>query len=241
VTVVTAITEHLAQLQRRIAGAASVAGRDPASVTVVAVSKGHPPSAIAAARAAGLTHFGENYLKEALPKLDAAGRDAVWHFIGRIQSNKTRAIAGHFAWAQTLVDRRIAERLSAQRPFHAPPLAVLLQVQPTDAPGRDGCPADEVPALAACVAGLPRLVLRGLMLVPKAGLPVDALQAEYERIARLAAMLRRQGHGELDTLSLGMSDDLEIAIAAGSTMIRVGTALFGPRPPARSTYGGADG
>lgn len=206
-------------------------------MTLVAVSKGHPAAAVREALAAGLGHFGENYLQEALPKIAAAGRDAVWHFIGRIQSNKTREIAMNFAWAQTVASARIAERLSAQRPHHGEPLQVCIQLEPVspgpagDAGGesRTGCPRGEVAALAALVAGLPRIRLRGLMLLPNAGLDVETLRVEYRGARGVLDDLNAHGH-QLDTLSMGMSDDFEIAIGEGSTMIRVGTALFGERP-----------
>jgi len=235
--VVTGITEHLGEIRARIARATiGDPGASGRQVTLVAVSKGHPPSAVREALAAGVTDFGENYLQEALPKIGAVGRDAVWHFIGRIQSNKTREIARHFAWAQTVTSARIAERLAAQRPPHGPPLQVCIQVAPgglpAGAPGieaRAGCPRDEVPALAAVIAGLPRLQLRGLMVLPHAGLDDAALRMEYRSARELLAALNARGH-QLDTLSMGMSDDLELAIAEGSTMVRIGTALFGKRP-----------
>ena len=238
----TGITDHLAEIRARMAGAMTTAvattGRPAAAVTLVAVSKGHPLAAVHDAMAAGLRDFGENYLQEALPKMAANSRDAVWHFIGRIQANKTREIAINFDWAQTGTSARIAERLSAQRPHHGEPLQVCIQLAPEAlAPadsgpagsGRVGCPRAELPALADLIAGLPRLRLRGLMLLPRAGLDVDALRAEFRAGRRLLDELIARGH-VLDTLSMGMSDDFEIAIEEGSTMIRVGTALFGRRP-----------
>lgn len=204
------------------------------------MSKGHPAAAVGEALAAGLRHFGENYLQEALPKIAASNHDAVWHFIGRIQSNKTREIATNFAWAQTVTSARIAERLSAQRHHHGEPLQLCIQLEPV-APGtageaaneagtpRAGCPHADVPALAAHIAGLPRVQLRGLMLLPNAGLDAEALRMEYRVARELLDDLNARGH-ELDTLSMGMSDDFEMAIEEGSTMIRIGTALFGARP-----------
>jgi len=235
--VVTGITDHLGEIHARIARATAAAkarGGPTGPVTLVAVSKGHPAAVVREALAAGLGHFGENYLQEALPKIDAAGRDPVWHFIGRIQSNKTREIATNFAWAQTVTSARIAGRLAAQRPHHGEALQVCIQLEPmvagpdTGEP-RAGCPREEVPALAALIGGLPRLRLRGLMLLPHAGLDADALRVEYRAARRLLDELNAGGHS-LDTLSMGMSDDFEIAIEEGSTMIRVGTALFGARP-----------
>jgi pyridoxal phosphate enzyme (YggS family) len=225
---VTAFTEHLAHLQARIARAAAAAGRPAGSVTLVAVSKGHPAETVRTAVAAGLRHFGENYLQEALPKIQVAGQEPVWHFIGRLQANKTRPVAQNFAWVQSVDSLRLARRLAEQRSFHGEPLQVLLQLKPGHAADRGGCPGEELPALAAAVEDLPRLRLRGLMFMPAAGLEPGALAAEYARAAAAFDELRRRGH-DLDTLSMGMSDDLEAAIAAGSTMIRVGTALFGPR------------
>ncbi len=225
-------------MARAITRAAARAGRPEAGVTLLAVSKGHTVAAVHRGLAAGLRDFGENYLQEALPKMAAGSRDAVWHFIGRIQSNKTREIAVNFDWAQTVTSARIAERLSAQRPHHGEPLQVCIQLEPralpaADAgatePGRVGCPGAEVPALADLITRLPRLRLRGLLLLPQAGLDADALRTEFRAARALMDELIARGH-VLDTLSMGMSDDFEIAIEEGSTMIRVGTALFGKRP-----------
>lgn len=234
----TGITEHLGEIRARMARASAVAGArglPAAEVTLVGVTKGHPGSVVAAGLAAGLRHFGENYLQEALPKIRSAGHEPVWHFIGRIQSNKTGDIARNFAWAQTVTSARIAERLSAQRHHHGEALQVCIQLEPSvmppggSAPSRGGCPAGEVAGLAAVIAGLPRLRLRGLMLVPHAGLDAGALRMEYQAARQLLAGLNAGGHA-LDTLSLGMSDDFELAIEEGSTMVRLGTALFGQRP-----------
>jgi hypothetical protein len=225
---VTTITEKLADLRERIARAAHAAGRDPQSVTVVAVTKTHPPAAIAAAWRAGLRDFAENYLQEALPKITELDDGLTWHFIGAVQANKTRPLAEHFDWVQTVSSAHIAERLSRQRPFHAGDLQVCIQVQPQPAGGRGGVPAAEVAALATVIAGLPRLKLRGLMFMPRFDLPPEALRAEFLRVRSLFETLRSGGHG-VDTLSMGMSADLEAAIGAGSTMVRIGTALFGER------------
>ncbi len=230
---VTHITEKLAALRERVARAAIAAGRDPASVTIVAVSKTHTPAAIAAARGAGQLDFAENYLQEAEAKITQLADDLRWHFIGTLQSNKTRGIAGRFHWVQSVTGVRLAERLSQQRPYYAGELQICLQLAPEPADGRGGVAAAELPALAAAVAGMPRLRLRGLLFMPHAGLAADALRNEMRR-ARLAFdTLRAAGH-PLDTLSMGISGDLEIAIAEGSTMVRVGTALFGERPPAEA-------
>jgi len=214
------------------------AGGPEGPVTLVAASKGQPVAAVRSGVAAGLRHFGENYLQEALPKIAAVDRDVAWHFIGRIQSNKTREIAAAFAWAQTVTSARIAERLSAQRPHYGEPLQVCIQLAPSVVKGareeagetvRAGCPRADVRGLADLIARLPRLRLRGLMLLPQAGLDADALRVEYRSARALFDQLNAQGHA-LDTLSMGMSDDFEIAIEEGSTMIRVGTALFGKSP-----------
>lgn len=232
----TGITDHLGEIRRRVAAAAARCGRAASEITILAVSKGHPPEAVRGALAAGLRDFGENYLQEALPKIAAVDRDAVWHFIGRIQANKTRDIAARFAWAQTVTSARVAERLAAQRPHYAEPLEVCIQVRPSagpgdgaDSPDRPGCPPADVPALATLIRELPRLRLRGLMVLPHAGLAPADLRAEFASVRELRDRLLGQGF-MLDTLSMGMSDDFELAIGEGSTMIRIGTALFGPRP-----------
>lgn len=225
------ITEKLAALRERITRAATAVKRVPTSVTIVAVSKGHPAGAVQSAHDAGLRDFGENYVQEAVAKITSLNDDLAWHFIGAIQSNKTRAIATHFAWAQTVATAAVAERLSGQRPYYAGDLHVCLQVRPEPETGRAGVAAADLPALAARVAGLPRLKLRGLMFVPHAGLGEDALRVEFRRVRRLFDDLRSMGH-DCDTLSMGMSDDLEMAIGEGSTMVRVGTALFGARQAA---------
>jgi len=225
---VTQITEQLARLQRRVNSAARSAGRDPDSIRILAVSKKQPIAALKEAWAAGLRHFGENYLQEALDKIPAIDRDAVWHFIGPIQSNKTRPIAAHFDWVHTVTSRRIAERLSAQRPADRDDLQVCIQLRPSAATGRNGVAEDDVPALATVIAEAPKLRLRGLMIVPlPGGGPVNA-RREFARTRRVFEELRRTGYA-VDTLSIGMSGDLEAAIMQGSTCIRIGTDLFGTR------------
>jgi pyridoxal phosphate enzyme (YggS family) len=240
---VKSITDHLGEIRTRITRAAARTGRAE-TVSLLAVSKGHELAAIQAAWAAGVTDFGENYLHEALPKIGAGHADMQWHFIGRIQSNKTRDIAASFAWAQTVTSARIAGRLSAQRPHYGAELQVCIQVQPglgaaSGTVPRAGCPRTEVAALAALIATLPRLRLRGLMLIPHADLDAEALRLEFRQTRRLFDELRAAGHA-LDTLSMGMSDDFELAVEEGSTMVRIGTALFGPRPVTRDNpVGGA--
>lgn len=227
-TAVMAITEKLVVLRGRIATAARLAGRALASVTVVAVSKTQPPEAIHAAHEAGIGDFGENYVQEAVAKITSLEDGMTWHFIGGIQANKTRAIAENFAWAQTVANLQVAARLSRQRPYYAGDLQVCLQVLPAGAAQRGGVPGAGLAGLAAEVAGLPRLKLRGLMFMPLPGLPEAALRGEFRRVRGLFDELRAAGH-DLDTLSMGMSGDLELAIAEGSTMVRIGTALFGAR------------
>ena len=221
--------ERLGSVLARIDAAARRAGRDPASVTLLAVSKQHPAEAVRAAVAAGQRHFGENYLQEALAKIELL-RDLPldWHFIGQLQANKTRDIAQTFQWVHTVDRARTAQRLSAQRPHFAGPLDVLLQVRLADEDGKGGIVAAQVPALAEIVAGLPRLRLRGLMCIPPPQ-PDQARQQEpFRQLRELLLELNRRGHS-LDTLSMGMSADLEAAIAEGATIVRVGTAVFGPR------------
>lgn len=223
--------DKLAEVRRRIEAAARVAGRNPADVRLLAVSKQQPAAAIRAAVAAGQLEFGENYLQEALPKIrELAALPLVWHFIGQLQGNKTRAVAENFTWVHTLDRERIARRLSAQRPHHAPPLDVLVQVRLDDEPDKGGIEPQELPRLAEIVAGLPRLRLRGLMCIPApaADAQPNLQRVPFARLRALLAELNARGH-DLDTLSMGMSADLEAAVAEGATIVRVGTALFGPR------------
>jgi PLP dependent protein len=221
--------DRLAAVLARIATAARRAGRDPAEVRLLAVSKQQPAAVVRAAAEAGQLEFGENYLQEALAKMDSL-RDLplTWHFIGRLQANKTRDVAGACQWIHTLDRPKIAERLSAQRPHHAGPLDVLLQVKLADEPGKGGVAPAEAAPLAEIVAGLPRLRLRGLMCIPEPATGEDAQRVPFRRLRELLVELRGRGHA-LDTLSMGMSDDLEAAIAEGATIVRVGTAVFGPR------------
>lgn len=224
--------EHYARLLTRLGTLATAAGR-PAPL-LLAVSKTRTPEEIRALAAAGCRDFGENYLQEALDKQDAL-RDLplTWHFIGPIQSNKTRAIATHFDWVHSVDRVRIAQRLNEQRPAHLPPLQVCLQVNIDDEATKSGVLADDLPALAAAVVQMPRLCLRGLMCIPE---PREAPQDRHIPFAKLRYCmenLNALGLG-LDSLSMGMSDDLEAAIAEGSTIVRIGTALFGARPPKTS-------
>jgi len=223
------IENGLQAVKSRVAAALAAAGRGDREIVLVAVSKGHSAAAIRAAYMAGQRDFGENYAQEAAAKMDQLADLAItWHFIGPIQSNKTRTIAERFAWVQSIDRVKIAERLSAQRPAQVTALDVCVEVNVSGEASKSGCPPAEAPALAAAVARLPRLRLRGLMAVP------EPTPDEAQQRARFAAMrglfdtLNAGGLG-LDTLSLGMSADLEAAVAAGSTMVRVGTAIFGER------------
>jgi hypothetical protein len=222
-------TDGLTSVRSRIAAACARAGRDPAAVALLAVSKQQPVASIRAMAQAGQLQFGENYVQEAVGKIAAlADLPLTWHFIGQLQANKTRDVAGHFQWVHTIDRARIAERLNAQRPHYAPPLEVLLQVKLADEAAKGGVSADELPALAAAVAGLPRLRLRGLMCIPPDSRTEPEQRRPFRRLRELLAALNAGGH-RLDTLSMGMSNDLEAAVLEGATIVRVGTAVFGPR------------
>jgi PLP dependent protein len=222
-------TLHVNYVRSRINQAATAAGRDPAAVTLVAVTKAQTAETIGLAATAGVTDFGENYLQEALAKMDQfTGQALRWHFIGGIQSNKTRAIAERFDWAHSIDRLNIARRLSEQRPFHAPPLNLCIQVELVPEPNKGGIEPGAVRQLAASVAELPRVCLRGLMCVPPPQANVAAERAVFARLRNLLEELNANGH-KLDTLSMGMSGDFESAIAEGATLVRIGTALFGMR------------
>jgi len=224
------LPESLRHVRARMAGAAQASGRNVDSITLVAVSKSQPAEAIRAAERAGLADFGENYLREALAKREALAELPVrWHFIGQIQANKTRPIAEWFDWVHGVDRIRIAERLAAQRPFHAPPLNVCLQVNVAAEAGKAGVSPAELPALASAVAQLPRLTLRGLMCLPPPETQLARQRHWFAQTRQLFDALNAGG-AHLDTLSMGMSADLEAAILEGATMVRVGTALFGERP-----------
>jgi pyridoxal phosphate enzyme (YggS family) len=225
------IAENLQAVRARIGRAAQAARRDGAAVTLLAVSKTHPVSRIAEARAAGQQAFGENYVQEAFEKMTALhlqGNELEWHLIGPLQSNKTRLAAERFQWVQTVDRAKIARRLSEQRPAGLPALNVLIQVNASAEKTKSGVPLTEIPDLATIVASLPRLRLRGLMAIPEPGAP-------RERYAEVRATFEGlKGRFGFDTLSMGMSDDLELAIAEGATMVRVGSAIFGARRKERS-------
>ena len=220
---------RLHRLRAQIAAAAGAAGRTGQSITLVAVSKGHSAAAVQVLARLGVEHFGESYLQDALPKMAALGTlELNWYFIGRLQSNKTRGFAERFAWAHAIDRLRIAERLAAQRPHDAPPLNVCLQVKLAADAERGGVPAAQLPALAAAVAALPQLRLRGLMCMLPEGLNAATQRAQFEAVHALLLELNGGG-AKLDTLSMGMSGDFEAAVAAGATLVRIGTALFGSR------------
>lgn len=228
------IQQRLTTVRRALQDEAVRAGRDPTSVHLLAVSKGHSAAAIAAAAAIGQREFGESYLQEALPKLrELSALKLTWHHIGQLQSNKTRQIAEHFHWVHTVDREKIAVRLSEQRPHYAPPLNVCIQVKLAEEAAKGGVWPNEVLQLAQRIMQLPRLRLRGLMCIPP---PQPEYAAQLEQFRRLAALLATLNHEvvapdqPLDTLSMGMSDDHAAAIAAGATLVRIGTAIFGERP-----------
>jgi hypothetical protein len=225
---------NLTSLAERITAAAARAARGRESVMLVAVSKTFPAAAVLALARFGQRHFGESYVQEALPKIAAVRATApdlplVWHFIGPIQSNKTRQIAEHFDWVQSVDRLKVAQRLSEQRPDGLPPLNVLLQVNISGEASKSGVGPEELPALARAVAALPRLRLRGLMAIPEPGDDPARQRLPLAAMKHLFEAQRAAGFGDWDTLSMGMSADLEAAIGEGATMVRVGTALFGAR------------
>jgi hypothetical protein len=225
----TAILSNLQAVRRAVTEAATKAGRPADAVRLLAVSKTFPAAAVREAYRAGQTAFGENYLQEALDKIGALRELPLeWHFIGPIQSNKTRAIAEHFDWVHGVDRLKVAERLSAQRPASLPPLNICLQVNVSGEASKSGVTPDDVAQLASEVVRLPRLQLRGLMAIPA---PTDdpvRQRAPFARMRELFAALKAQGM-QLDTLSMGMSHDFAVAIQEGATIVRVGTAIFGAR------------
>ncbi|MGL4725334.1 MAG: YggS family pyridoxal phosphate-dependent enzyme [Scandinavium sp.] len=226
------IAHNLAQVREKISAAAALCSRASEEITLLAVSKTKPASAIEEAIRAGQRVFGENYVQEGVEKVryfqESGQTDLEWHFIGPLQSNKSRQVAEHFDWCHTVDRLRIATRLSEQRPTHLPPLNVLIQVNISDESSKSGIAPEEVDALAEAIAALPHLRLRGLMAIP-------APESEYVRQFAVAQQMAvafarlKTRYADVDTLSLGMSDDMAAAIAAGSTMVRIGTAIFGAR------------
>ena len=225
----TTIASNLQAVRDAMAAAATEAGRAPDDISLLAVSKTFAPEAIREAYQAGQTRFAESYVQEALHKITALhDLPLEWHYIGPIQSNKTRAIAEHFAWVHSVDRLKIAERLSGQRPAHLPPLQVCLQVNISGEASKSGAHPGETAQLAMAIAQLPHLSLRGLMAVPEPGNDVAAQRTAFARLRRLFEQLNRQCL-QLDTLSMGMSHDFAAAIAEGATMVRVGSAIFGNR------------
>ena len=225
------IPERLQEVRGRIAQACAAVKRPVQSVTLLAVGKTFDAAALREAHAAGQRAFGENYVQEALAKIEALAdlRPRLeWHLIGPLQSNKTREVAAAFDWVHSIDRLKIAERLAAQRPAGLPPLSVCLQVNVSGEASKSGLRPEDVAPLAHAVAALPRLRLRGLMAIPEPAADFEAQRAPHRRLAELLAALRAEGLA-LDTLSMGMSADLEAAIAEGATIVRVGSAIFGAR------------
>jgi hypothetical protein len=229
----TTISANLQAVKDRIAVACAVAHRDPATVALLAVSKTWPAACLREAAAVGQRAFGENYVQEALAKLaELSDLELQWHFIGPLQSNKTRSVAENFSWVHSVERLKIAERLSEQRPGHLPQINVCVQVNVSGEESKSGCAPAEAPALCRAVAALPRLRLRGLMAIPEPSLANEENSALARRRFALLREMRdalvAEGM-ELDTLSMGMSHDLEAAIMEGATIVRIGTAIFGER------------
>ena len=225
------ISENLRSTQDRIHGAVQAAGRSPGSVSLLTVSKTFPAEAVREAHAAGARAFGENYVQEGLDKITELAdlrADITWHLIGPLQSNKTRSVAEAFDWVHSVDRLKTAARLSEQRPPGLPPLNICLQVNISGEASKSGVAPAELAALAHQVAALPRLRLRGLMAVPEPAADFEAQRLPHRALAQLFAALNAEGLA-LDTLSMGMSADLEAAIAEGATMVRVGSAIFGTR------------
>jgi pyridoxal phosphate enzyme (YggS family) len=228
------ISNHIADVDRRISRAAARCGRARGSVRLIAVSKAQSRDAIREAADAGLVDFGENYLAEALAKIEAMReRSLCWHFIGAIQSNKTRDIARYFQWVQTIDRLKVAERLSAQRPADAEPLDVLIQVNIDAEPQKAGIDPAALAEFAAPLSKLPRLRLRGLMAIPRPEHEPDRQRLAFRRMRTLFETAKPDAATHWDTLSMGMTQDFETAIEEGATMIRIGTALFGARESRR--------
>jgi len=223
------VTKNLAYIRDLLANSAADAGRDAESIRLLAVSKKQPVSSVIEAAAAGQCDFAENFVQEGLEKIAGTGRDDLcWHFIGHLQSNKTQAVADQFDWVHTVDRFKIAERLSNQRPKRLRDLNICLQVNIDNEPGKSGVAVIEVIDLARQMAALPRIRLRGLMCLPKMRSGVDAQREPFARLRELSDTLLSDGIA-VDTLSMGMSGDFQAAILEGSTIVRIGTAVFGPR------------
>ncbi|MFI3245889.1 MAG: YggS family pyridoxal phosphate-dependent enzyme [Ferrimonas sp.] len=224
------IAERLIEAHKRIANAAALNHRPMNSITLMAVSKTKPAAMVQEAYAAGARHFGENYLQEGIEKIQHLPEltEATWHFIGPIQSNKSRPIAEHFDWVHTLDRFKIAQRLNEQRPAHSPPLNVCIQVNISQEMSKSGVAPEQLLPLAEAISALPQLRLRGLMAIPAATEDLHQQRASFAALRQLFDTLQSH-YPSLDTLSMGMSDDMEAAIAEGSTMVRIGSAIFGSR------------
>ncbi len=226
---VIGVTDNFRKIQDLLAQSTAEAGRVAGDVRLLAVSKSKPAALIAEAAAAGQREFGENYVQEGIAKIEELGRDdLVWHFIGQLQANKTRPVAEHFDWVHTVDRLKIAQRLNRQRPHHAPDLNVCIQVNIDAEPDKAGVAPGELADLAKAVADLPRLKLRGLMCIPRPRDHFAAQREPFRRLAGLGAALVDAGI-PIDTLSMGMTADFRAAIHEGATIVRIGTALFGPR------------
>ena len=223
------VTENFRKIQDLLAMATTDAKRPVGSVQLLAVSKSQPAARVSEAATFGQRHFGENFVQEALAKKESVGRDdLVWHFIGRLQANKTRPVAEHFDWVHTVDRLKTARRLSEQRPYYAGDLNICIQVNIDGEPGKSGVPPDELTTLAAEISGLTRLRLRGLMCIPAVHHGIEAQREPFRRLRQLGEALAAAGIAT-DTLSMGMSADFEAAILEGATIVRIGTALFGAR------------
>ncbi|NLU17510.1 MAG: YggS family pyridoxal phosphate-dependent enzyme [Serratia liquefaciens] len=232
------IQQNLQDVRNRIAAAAQGCARAPEEVTLLAVSKTKPVAAIAEAIAAGQRTFGENYVQEGVDKVQhfaalPEGATLEWHFIGPLQSNKSRLVAEHFAWCHTVDRLRIAQRLSDQRPADMPPINVLIQINISDEQSKSGIVLAELPALAEAVVALPNVRLRGLMAIPA---PQEDYQSQLAVFRQMhdAFLALQQHYPQVDTLSMGMTDDMTAAVTAGSTLVRIGTAIFGARDYSQS-------
>lgn len=227
----TTISKNIAAIRQRIRAAETESGRQAGSVKLMAVSKTRSAAEIAAALADGVSDIGENYLQEALAKqLELAGRDISWHFIGPVQSNKTRQIAEHFDWVHSVDRLKIARRLSEQRPANLPPLNICLQINISNEDSKSGFTTEQVLAEAGAIVALPNITLRGLMAIPAATTDPAAQRASFAALTSLLSRLQRQfPDGCWDTLSMGMSGDMEAAIAEGATIVRIGSDIFGAR------------
>ena len=225
----TSIAHNLQTVRQKLSHAAEKSQRNPSDIILLAVSKTQPAQAIEEAYSQGQRHFGENYLQESLEKItQLSGLDIVWHFIGPLQSNKTRPIAENFSWVHSVDRLKIAQRLSAQRSKDSAPLNICIQVNISDESNKSGCSIQELPSLAAQISALPNIALRGLMAIPHA---TDDLEAQSQAFKEMKILLNalQSDHPEMDTLSMGMSGDMDTAIAQGSTIVRIGTAIFGQR------------